>query len=202
MSQMIVGLTGGIGSGKTTVSDQFQQMGISVVDADIIARQLISAGSQCLAAIREQFGQSILHPDGNLNRKQLRQIIFNDSSAKHWLDNLMHPAIRTKMRQQLSQASSPYAILAAPLLFENQLDKWVDLTLVVDIPESLQISRTAARDQVTTTQVKAIISSQMDRDERLKRADYIFDNEQPWPQAQQQIAPLHQKFIDFSKKKT
>lgn len=198
MSQFIVGLTGGIGCGKTTVSDEFAKLGICVVDADVVARQMVAPGSTCLQAISEKFGPHILLADGNLNRAKLREAIFADPADKQWLDNLMHPAIRQQMQDELSNAASDYAILSAPLLFENGLDKMADVCLVIDIPEQLQIERTSKRDDVSTEQVKNIIKVQIDRDSRRQRADFIIENDQPWPQVQPQIVPLHQKFIHLA----
>ena len=199
MSQFIVGLTGGIGCGKTTVSDEFAKLGICVVDADVVARQMVAPGSDCLQAIAAKFGASILLDDGNLNRAKLREAIFANPEDKKWLDNLMHPAIRKQMQDELKNASSDYAILSAPLLFENGLDKMVDTTLVVDISEQLQIERTTERDDVDSEQIKNIIKAQIGRASRRERADFIVENDKPWAQVQPQIAPLHQKFIDLAK---
>lgn len=206
MSEFIVGLTGGIGCGKTTVSNQFAKHGVCVVDADVVAKQMVASGSACLNAISDKFGPQILQDDGTLNRAKLREAIFSNPQDKQWLDNLMHPAIRAQMQDELKNASSEYAILSAPLLFENNLDKLVDISLVIDIPEQTQIERTTKRDDVDSNQVKNIIKAQIDRQTRREKADVIIDNDKPWAQVQQQIAPLHQQFVALalkrSKKKT
>lgn len=199
MSQFIVGLTGGIGCGKTTVSDEFAKLGICVVDADVVARQMVAPGSDCLKAISEKFGADMLLDNGHLHRAKLREAIFANPDDKKWLDNLMHPAIRKQMQDELKNASSDYAILSAPLLFENGLDKMVDVTLVVDISEQLQIERTTKRDDVDSEQIENIIKAQIDRTSRREKADFIVENDKPWAQVQPQIAPLHQKFIDLAK---
>ena len=199
MSQFIVGLTGGIGCGKTTVSDEFAKLGICVVDADIVARQMVAPGSDCLQAIATKFGESILLDNGHLNRAKLREAIFANPDDKKWLDKLMHPAIRKQMQDELKNADSDYAILSAPLLFENGLDKMVDVTLVVDISEQLQIERTTKRDDVDSEQIRNIIKAQIDRASRREKADFIVENNKPWAQIQPQIAPLHQKFIALAK---
>ena len=199
MSQFIVGLTGGIGCGKTTVSDEFAKLSICVVDADIVARQMVAPGSDCLQAIATKFGESILLDNGHLNRAKLREAIFANPDDKKWLDKLMHPAIRKQMQDELKNADSDYAILSAPLLFENGLDKMVDVTLVVDISEQLQIERTTKRDDVDSEQIRNIIKAQIDRASRREKADFIVENNKPWAQIQPQIAPLHQKFIALAK---
>lgn len=199
MSHFIVGLTGGIGSGKTTVSNAFEALGIDVVDADVVAREVVAPNSPCLNAIEQRFGPEILLEDRNLNRAKLRQIIFDDPEQKQWLDNLMHPAIRQAMLAQLKQATSDYAILVAPLLFENGLERYTNVTCVVDIAPELQAERTVKRDNVPAAQVDNIIKAQISRAERLEKADFVFDNQGDWANNQSQIASLHQKFTELSK---
>lgn len=195
MSRFIVGLTGGIGSGKTTVANEFIKMGIEAVDADIVAREVVEPGSPCLDAIVEQFGQQMLLSDGSLDRAQLRSIIFADPAKKQWLNELMHPAIRKEMFKQLEQAQSPYVLLIAPLLFENALERFTDCDIVVDVPETVQIERTVGRDNVSEAQVKSIIESQIPRTQRLSKADEIVDNDRAWPEVTQKLATLHQKLL-------
>jgi dephospho-CoA kinase len=202
MSNFIVGLTGGIGSGKTTIANQFALHGITLVDADIVAREIVEPGSECLNAIIDKFGPQIILADGNLDRAQLRQQIFSEPAHKQWLDALMHPAIRQQMLQQLEQAQSVYCILVAPLLFENNLQRFTDVTLVVDVSTQTQELRTTQRDGVDSQQVKNIINAQIDREQRRQKADFIIDNDLDKTQALKQITPLHQKFIDLAKKKT
>lgn len=200
MSQFIVGLTGGIGSGKTTVANEFKRLGVELVDADIIARDVVKPGTVCLNAIAEKFSPGILLPDGNLDRARLRTLIFNHADNKRWLNELMHPAIRTELLQQLARTKSPYCILIAPLLFENQLEQQVNRSLVVDVPEAVQRLRTAQRDNVTQSEVENIIKAQIKRTERLKKADDIINNVLPWAQVKQQILPLHRKYMAFLNK--
>ncbi|MFT5161788.1 MAG: dephospho-CoA kinase [Alteromonadaceae bacterium] len=202
MSNFIVGLTGGIGSGKTTIANEFARLGVELIDADVIARQVVDPGSHCLNAIVEKFGDELLLDDQTLNRAQLRTLIFSDEIKKQWLNNLMHPAIRNAMLQQLKEASTPYCILIAPLLFENALERYTNTNLVVDVPELTQIDRTKNRDGVSEEQIKSIIQAQISRAERLNQADDVIDNNLPLEQVQQQIEPLHMKYMAFSKKQT
>lgn len=198
MSQFIIGLTGGIGSGKTTVANEFINLGIDAVDADVVAREVVAPGSECLNAIVQHFGDTMLLPGGDLNRAALRELIFADEDKKRWLNQLMHPAIRTLMLKQLTAAKSPYCLLIAPLLFENGLERYTQLNLVVDVPEQTQIERTTGRDNVSAEQVHSIINSQISRQQRLAKADEIVDNSRPWPEVAAQIKPLHEKFLELS----
>lgn len=194
----IVGLTGGIGSGKSAVSKRFEQLGITVVDADIVAREVVLPGEPALNKIARQFGSDILLGDGNLNRTALRKIIFDQPEKREWLEQLLHPLIRERILLQLTQASSPYAILASPLLLETDQHLLVDHTVVVDIDEATQISRTTVRDSTDTAQVKAIIAAQMPREERLAHADTIIDNSGSEELLQPQIEALHNRFVTLS----
>ncbi len=202
MSKYIVGLTGGIGSGKTTVADEFARLGITLVDADVIARDIVKPESDCLKAIVKQFGQQMLLPDQTLDRGALRAAIFSDPDKKQWLNALMHPAIREQILKELGEAESDYCFLVAPLLFENQLEKYVHNSVVVDVPEQVQISRTASRDNVSTEQVKNIIKAQINRTDRLAKADVVINNDLPWAEVKPQIEQLHAKYMALSKKKT
>ncbi len=172
---LIIGLTGGIGCGKSTVSAFFSQLNIPVVDADLVARQVVSKGQPALAQITEHFGEQIVI-NGELDRAGLREIIFQDESEKQWLNNLLHPLIRTEMLKQLGMASGAYVLLEAPLLFENKLDVLTDYDLVVDINPQLQLKRASSRDGVSVESIKAIMDSQVDPEQRLKQADFIIDN--------------------------
>jgi len=199
MSQFIVGLTGGIGSGKTTVSNLFAERGITVVDADVIARQVVKPGTPLLAAIHEYFGDNVLLEDGNLNRRWLREAIFGNQEDKKWLESVMHPAIRNELLSQLRQASSEYAILSAPLLIENQLTRFCDRVLVVDVSEEAQYQRTINRDQSNAEQVRKIIESQVSRSTRLKAADDVIDNSGNPEQLPDQVQKLHESYLKFAK---
>lgn len=172
---LIIGLTGGIGCGKSTVSAFFSALNITVVDADIIARLVVKKGEPVLQQIKKQFGSDILM-NGELNRHRLRDIIFKDELQKEWLNRLLHPLIHSQIIKQLAQAKGDYILLEAPLLFENGLDKLTDYNLLIDIEPELQIKRATERDRVSKENIKAIISSQMSRHLRLQKADFVINN--------------------------
>ncbi|WP_019615017.1 dephospho-CoA kinase [Psychromonas ossibalaenae] len=172
---LIIGLTGGIGCGKSTVSAFFAQLNITVIDADLVARQVVSKDQPALALISKHFGEQIII-NGELDRAGLREIIFQDESEKQWLNNLLHPLIRAEMLKQLNMASGAYVLLEAPLLFENKLDVLTDYDLVVDVNPTLQIERASSRDGVSVESIKAIMDSQIDPEQRLKQADFVIDN--------------------------
>ena len=195
MSNWILGLTGGIGAGKTLVSNHLAALGIEIVDADVIARDVVAIGSDGLNAIEQHFGKTILLDDGSLNRAQLREIIFADSEQKNWLNNLMHPLIRQNITAQLDAAISPYVVLSAPLLFENKLDALCDHTLLVDVPVEVQLARTANRDSVSTEQVKSIIAAQMSREDKRKKANSILDNHRDIDLVLADVEELHQSYL-------
>lgn len=198
MSRFIVGLTGGIGSGKTTVANLFAELGIELVDADIVARQVVAPHSAGLKAIVAHFGEEILTPTYELDRAKLRQRIFSQDSERQWLNQLLHPMIRETMLQQVAAANSAYVIMVVPLLFENGLDRLVSRTLVVDISPELQVSRTVLRDAVEATQVNNIISSQWSRQDKLAKADDIIDNQGEISALQRQVLALHQRYLNLS----
>jgi dephospho-CoA kinase len=194
-NKFIVGLTGGIGSGKTTVSDMFKQHGITIVDADLVAREVVAPESTGLLAIVSHFGERVLQTDGQLDRARLRQEIFDQPEQREWLNNLLHPMIRQMMFTQIEHAQSAYVILVAPLLFENELDKLVNSTLVVDISPQLQVSRTSSRDNVEPEQVQKIIASQISRELRLEKANKIIENTGDFDYLRQTVANLHQEYL-------
>ncbi|WP_018692082.1 dephospho-CoA kinase [Algicola sagamiensis] len=195
MSHFIVGLTGGIGSGKTTVGLQFEALGIDSVDADIVAREIMAPGDIALTEITKRFGKQILDAQGQLDRRKLREIVFADPNEKVWLNQLTHPLIRARMFEALQQAQSPYVLLIAPLLLENGLEQHCNRVLIVDVPESVQIERTSQRDKVAATQVEQILASQINRSERLKRADDIIHNTGSIEQLQAQVDTLHHSYL-------
>ncbi|WP_413471748.1 dephospho-CoA kinase [Shewanella baltica] len=198
MSMFVVGLTGGIGSGKTTVANLFAAEGITLVDADIVAREVIAPGSKGLEAIVTHFGAEILTPEGELDRAKLRQRIFSHPEEREWLNQLLHPMIRQEMLAQVEKATSAYVIMVVPLLFENGLDRLVNRTLVVDISPELQINRTVKRDNVDASQVNNIISSQCSRSEKLARADDIIDNQGEISTLKREVLALHQRYLQLS----
>ena len=172
---LIIGLTGGIGSGKSTVSRYFSALKVEVVDADIVARQVVAKGQPVLQQIKSHFGKDVLI-DGELNRPFLRDKIFKDDAQRIWLNSVLHPLINKKIRYDLSLATGKYVLLEAPLLFENNLDDLTDYNIVVDIDPVLQVKRASARDGVSVKNIKAIINKQISRIERIKRADFIIVN--------------------------
>lgn len=192
---MIVGLTGGIASGKTTVANLFIALGIDIVDADIVAREVVAPGTPALDEIKQYFGKSVIHQDGSLNRTVLRDIIFSDESAKTWLNQLMHPLIRQTISEQLANTTSPYAILVAPLLLENNMQSMVSRVLVIDAPEHSQIERTMARDNSSEEQAKAIISSQFTRQQRLELADDVIKNNGMINNLTDDVKKLHDSYL-------
>lgn len=196
---LIIGLTGGIASGKTTIANLFQEhFSIDIVDADMIARQVVDIGTPGLSAVIEHFGENILQDDGHLNRSALRERIFADPIEKQWLNATLHPLINQKMTEQLKQVKSPYGLLVVPLLIENQLQSMVDRVLVVDVDEQTQISRTMVRDKVNEQQARAILAAQATRAERLAIADDVIKNEAKNQQLLPQITELHQKYLAMS----
>ncbi|MDG6897559.1 dephospho-CoA kinase [Actinobacillus delphinicola] len=172
----IVGLTGGIGSGKSTIAYLFAALGVPIVDADIVAREVVACGKPALKMIANHFGQEILLADGTLNRTLLRKKIFENPGEKNWLNTLLHPIIRQECLDQLSAIKSPYVLFVVPLLIENGLNNLCQSILVVDVSEETQLNRTCQRDQQSEKLIKKIISSQISRIERLKWATEIIEN--------------------------
>ena len=195
---LIIGITGGIGSGKTAITDEFSRLGICVVDADIAARTVVEAGQPALQEISQRFGKSILLESGELNRAALRKIVFTDPQQRSWLEQLTHPLIRQEITTGLKQATSPYVILASPLLIESKQYQLVNRTLVVDTPEELQISRTVKRDDNNPEQVKSIINAQLPRKARQEHADDIIFNDQDLDYLHQQVKTLHNRYLELS----
>ena len=198
--RLIIGLTGGIGSGKSTVAKEFIALGIDVVDADKVAREVVEPGQPALAKIELYFGKEVVDINGELDRAKLRNIIFKSDTKKQWLNELLHPIIRDTLLKQLEQAHSKYVILEAPLLLENQLTKYTDYTLVVDVTEALQIERATQRDSNSITQIQAIMDAQISRELRLQQADYIIDNScTDLVVLKQQVKMLHLQFLSIQK---
>lgn len=198
---LVIGLTGGIASGKTTVANLFkQQFKIDIVDADIVAREVVEPGTPGLNAIIEHFGHDIVREDQTLDRAKLREKIFSNSDEKAWLNALLHPIIREKMIEDLQQVTSEYALLVVPLLVENKLDSLCDRVLVVDVEPNTQISRTMKRDNVSEEQARAILASQASREQRLALADDVVKNNPNDPDLLLQITDLHEKYLAMCKK--
>jgi len=193
---LIIGLTGGIGSGKSTVAKEFKALGIDVIDADFVARQVVAPGQNALVEIELFFGAEVIDVNGALDRAKLRNIIFQCEEKKQWLNELLHPIIRETMLTELAQVSSQYAILEAPLLFENKLNQYTDYNLVVDVTENHQLQRAIKRDGNNEAQIRAIMDSQLSRQSRLAKADYIIDNNSDDLVAlKHSIKRLHQQFL-------
>lgn len=195
----VVAITGGIGSGKTTVANQFAELGIEVVDADVIAREVVEPGTPALAAIAAHFGPEVITPAGQLDRRRLRERVFTDTQAKSWLNALLHPLIRTEMQRQCAAARSPYCLLVVPLLVENRLTALANRVLVIDVDEATQIERTCRRDGVSHEQAQAILAAQASRAERLAAADDVLDNQNGTPEAiKSRILALHETYLAFA----
>ena len=191
----VIGLTGGIGSGKSTVASIFVNLGIEVINADQLARDVVEPGSPALVTIVERYGQDILQEDGSLNRSQLREIVFADANEREWLEQLTHPLITQLIKDQLRAVSSPYAILESPLLIETDQKELVDRILVIDIVEETQLQRTLARDDSTEATIKAIVNSQIPREQRLEAADDIVDNSAKFGATEREVLRLHDQYL-------
>ena len=192
---MIVGLTGGIGSGKTAVSDLFQGLGITIVDADLASRVVVEKGREELNKIADHFGKDILTSNGELDRAKLREVIFKSKEEKVWLESLLHPAIASQIQKELDSSKSPYTILVSPLLLETDQKNFCSTVLVVDVPVEIQIERTSKRDNVSEEQIKSIIASQIDRDSRLELADEVILNDGSIQNLESKVQELHNKFL-------
>jgi dephospho-CoA kinase len=195
-----VGLTGGIGSGKSTAARFFNQLGVTVVDADIIARQVVEPGQASLEKIVERFGNNILQYDGSLNRTQLREIVFTQAAEKQWLESLLHPLIYELAQQQLHTATGDYVIYMSPLIFESQQKSWCNRIVVVDISEAMQIIRASERDHASTDNIRHIIANQLPRNQRLALADDILDNSGTRDELEQRVNRLHVQLQSLAKK--
>ena len=200
--KFIVGLTGGIGSGKSAVAAQFIKLGIKVVDADVAARKVVEPGAQALTSLAEHYGSDILLDDGGLDRAALRDIVFNNTEQRLWLEQLLHPLIGQWISDELASASSPYAILESPLLLETSQHEMIDRALVVDVSEQTQIDRATARDNNTPEQIKAIIAAQMSRQLRLERADDIINNSGNIEALADPVNALHKQYLQLAATKT
>jgi len=194
-----VGLTGGIGSGKTTVANFFAQLGITVIDADVIAREVTEPGAPAYNPIVEHFGQDIVTAQGQLDRKKLRRIIFENNLAKVWLENLLHPLILRTMRERIDQVTSPYCIMVIPLLVETAFSiDFLDRICVVDAPEALRKQWAAQRDQTSPAEIEAVIAAQSARERRLALADDLIINNHDLAALETQIKKLHSQYLQMA----
>lgn len=194
-SPYIVAVTGGIASGKSAVTAGFERLGVPVIDADLIARELVEPGEAALAEIVQRFGADVLDGEGRLERRQLRQRIFNDIGARKALEAILHPRIRERMRTRALAATAPYVVLAIPLLTRGSDYPFIDRVLVVDVPESLQIARLTRRDGVDETGARAALAAQISREERLALADDVLDNSGTLDALEEAVAQLHARYL-------
>lgn len=190
-----VGITGGVGSGKSAVTSRLEDLGVTVVDADVVAREVVAPGSDALASIARYFGEDILSEDGSLNRSALRSIVFHNTAQRLWLEELTHPLIGRSIRKQLWETGSSYVVLSSPLLLETSQRELVDHVVVVDIPETLQVERTVARDNNSEELVRAIMAAQMERHSRLAFADSVIDNSGDLRALDIRVNQLHERLL-------
>lgn len=191
----VVGITGGIGSGKSAVTDHLETLGITVVDADKVARVVVEPGTSGLDAIAEHFGTDILLADGGLDRAALRKIVFDNPDERKVLEGLIHPRIRYEIARKLSEASSPYVVLSSPLLLESGQNTFTNYVVVVDVPEEIQLNRTMARDDISEALVKQIMAAQLDRQTRLARADKSITNDGTLDLLYERVDVLHEDLL-------
>ena len=196
--RLIVGLTGGIASGKSLVGAMFVKLGASLIDTDVVAREVVAAGQPGLAAIAAEFGPTVLLPTGELDRRALRSQVFADEAKRHTLEALLHPLIRARTRAKLAELTAPYALVAVPLLVETSFGEIVDRILVVDCPESLQLERLMRRDAIPKPEALAMLRAQTDRATRLKAAHDVIDNSGAPDATLRQVDVLHRRYLDLA----
>lgn len=195
MKPWVLGLTGGIGSGKSAVVEAFGRLGVHWVDADHAARWVVEPGKPALSLIAEHFGEEVLAADGSLDRAVLRERVFGDPAQRKWLEELLHPLIRQEVAEHLARATSPYAIMVSPLLVESGQYRQVDRVLVVDVPEAVQVERAARRDLSSEAQIQAIIKAQASREERLRYADDVLVNDRDLLWLRAEVERLHNFYL-------
>lgn len=198
----IVALTGGIGSGKTTVANLFAELNVPIIDADIIARDVVKPNTPALKQISLHFGPQILNDDGSLNRRKLRDIVFHDEQQKVWLNQLLHPLIQQETLKQFAECKRPYLIWVIPLLIENKLIEYADRILVIDVSRETQIARTMKRDNADRQLTENILNAQVDRETRLSYADDVINNEEPIEHIANIVQQLHLHYLALSEQKT
>jgi len=195
---VVVALTGGVASGKTAVSDRFAELGVPVVDTDVIAREVVGPGSGGLAAIEAAFGSEMITGEGTLDRSALRRKIFDEPGARTRLEDILHPRIAEEARRRLDELDGAYAILVVPLLVESGLFSDADRVLVVDVPAAVQITRLMQRDGSTRDQAEAMLAAQASREQRLARADDIIENTGTLAELNARVDELDRKYRDLS----
>lgn len=191
----VIALTGGIGSGKSTIASLFAERGVPIIDADIIARELTQPKTSVFSAIIEHFGKSVVLKDGSLNRTQLRELVFANLAERRWLENLLHPLIRKQIEESIKKITAPYCIVVIPLLFENQPYFFINRILVIDTSEKNQMERVAARDHSDPALVKKILQSQVSREVRLAGADDVIVNNGNLAELAGQVDRFHQFYL-------
>ncbi len=194
-----IGLTGGIASGKSTIANMFAELGASIIDTDVIAREVVRAGEPAIDEIRERFGDIVIDDTGNLDRAALRKLVFSNDGARLDLESILHPRIGAETRRQADAVSGPYQIIVVPLLVGSPLLQFVDRVLVVDCDEETQVQRLLARDAETTEQAHRMIAAQANREARLAIADDVISNDQDLENSLQQIVLLDRKYRDLAR---
>ena len=194
---LIIGLTGGIGSGKSVASDKFKSLGITIVDADVASRTVVEPGKPALKEIEDHFGSGIITAEGKLDRNNLREIIATDPEERKWLESVLHPKIGEQITKEISESTSVYTLFVAPLLLETNSQEMCSRVVVVDVPKEVQIQRTAERDKVSPNQVEQMVAAQMDREKRLENADDVLLNSGTIEDLEKQVEELHNKYIQM-----
>ena len=197
---MLIGLTGGIGSGKTAAANHFGFLGIDIVDADLASRAVVEPGQPALEAIAEHFGAAIIGADGGLDRAKLRKLVFAEESKRKWLQRLLHPLISDYLAAQISGSNSTYCLLVNPLLLESGQSQWCRKIIVVDTAIETQIQRTMSRDDNNREQVQSIVNAQMSRDDRLSAADFILLNDQGMDDLKKNVEKIHRELVNLCQK--
>ena len=197
---LVVGLTGGIGSGKSLACSFFEKLGVTVVDADIVARAVVEPGSPALNQIIEEFGQQVIDSEGHLDRAALRRLVFTDPSRRRKLEAITHPRINAQMTETINDSDGPYVIVCIPLLVENGRQQKMDHVVVVDAPVAVQLERVMRRDNLTESEVEAIMRAQADREQRLAQADDVLLNDADATKLEMQVTDLHEKLLGLSKR--
>jgi dephospho-CoA kinase len=194
---LIIGLTGGIGSGKSVASDKFKSLGITIVDADVASRTVVEPGKPALKEIEDHFGSGIITAEGKLDRNNLREIIATDPEERKWLESVLHPKIGEQITKEISESTSVYTLFVAPLLLETNSQEMCSRVVVVDVPKDVQILRTAKRDKVSPNQVEQMVAAQMEREKRLEKADDVLLNSGTIEDLEKQVEELHKKYIQM-----
>ena len=195
---LIIGLTGGIGSGKSVASDKFKSLGVAVVDADVASRTVVEPGKPALKEIQDHFGSGIITTEGKLDRNKLREIIATDAEERKWLESVLHPKIGEQITKEISESTSVYTLFVAPLLLETNSQEMCSRVVVVDVPKDVQIQRTAKRDKVSSNQVEQMVAAQMKREKRLEKADDVLLNSGTIEDLEKQVEELHKKYIQMA----